>query len=190
MLEGACVRLEPLSLDHARDLFEAGADAAVWRYLSIPGFANIDATRAWIEDAMSQAAQGREVPFAIVEKRSGRAMGSTRYMDIRRAHRGLEIGWTWLSPAVQRSAVNTECKYLLLSHAFDTLGALRVQLKTDHRNLKSQQAIERIGGVREGVLRHHMICPDGTMRDSVYFSILRTEWGKVKTGLETMVHRS
>jgi RimJ/RimL family protein N-acetyltransferase len=135
------------------------------------------------------------VPFAIVEKSPpgaigrapGRAIGSTRYLDIRREHRGLEIGWTWLGRAWQRTAANTECKLLLLEHAFEALGALRVQLKTDARNLASQRAIERIGAVREGVLRAHMVVREGFVRDSVMYAVTAGEWPEVKGKLEGLL---
>jgi RimJ/RimL family protein N-acetyltransferase len=113
-----------------------------------------------------------------------RAIGSTRYLDIQTQNRGLEIGWSWLTPTVQRTGVNTECKYLLLRHAFEQLGMIRVQLKTDSRNLQSQRAIERLGAVKEGTLRNHMILPDGYYRHSVYYSIIESEWPTVKAGLE------
>lgn len=135
--------------------------------------------RGWIDAAWDRSGgerQRRELPFAILDRASGRAAGSTRYLEIRPEHRGLEIGWTWLGRAYRRTAVNTECKYLLLRHAFEVMGAVRVQLKTDARNLASQRAIERIGGVREGVLRRHMVLADGFVRDSVMFSVTDTEW--------------
>jgi RimJ/RimL family protein N-acetyltransferase len=129
------------------------------------------------------------VAFAIVSAASGAAVGSTRFLNIERPHRALEIGWTWIGPAWQRSAINTECKLLLLGHAFEQLGAHRVTLKTDARNLRSQRAIERVGGVREGVLRRHRVCWDGFVRDSVYYGIIDGEWPQVKSRLEAMSAR-
>ena len=129
------------------------------------------------------------VPFAIRNLATGKICGSTRYMAIAPQDRGLEIGWTWLDASARRTGINTECKYLLLQHAFETLGTIRVQLKTDSRNLRSQNAIERIGGIREGVLRNHMILPDGYYRDSVYFSIIESEWPGVKARLQKMMER-
>jgi RimJ/RimL family protein N-acetyltransferase len=120
---------------------------------------------------------------------SGRVAGATRYLNIVPQDRGLEIGGTWYGPEFQRTVVNTECKYLLLSHAFERLGCIRVQLKTDLRNERSQRAIERIGAVKEGVLRNHMILPDGRIRHSVFYSILDTEWPEVKNRLEGMLER-
>src|SRR5262245_56860812 len=179
-LSGLHVRLEPLTLARAGELCEAGNDDELWRYMPIATPRTLADTQAWIRAALEEAGRGSQVPFAIVHLASGRAVGSTRYMDIRREHRGLEVGWTWIARAHQRSAVNTECKLLLLGHAFDELGALRVQLKTDARNLRSQRAIERLGAVREGVLRQHIVCPDGHVRDSVMYSIVRAECPAVR----------
>jgi RimJ/RimL family protein N-acetyltransferase len=175
-LEGVHVRLEPLALQHAADLLAAGGDDETWRYMPIPALKSIEDARAMIREAEEETRAGREVAFAIVERSSGRAIGSTRFLDLQRPHRALEIGWTWIGPAWRRTAVNTECKELLLRHAFDDLGAHRVTLKTDARNVRSQRAIERIGGVREGVLRRHRVCWDGSVRDTVYYGILDTEW--------------
>lgn len=124
------------------------------------------------------------LPFAIIDRTRESAVGETRFLNILPQDRGLEIGSTWLAPAAQRTGINTECKYLLLSHAFEELGAIRVQLKTHHLNLRSQRAIERLGAVKEGTLRNHMIMPDGSYRHSVYYSIISAEWPRVKAGLE------
>lgn len=179
-LVGRHVRLEPLRADHAADLHEAARDPSIWTYLSRSAFPD---TEGWIADALAEVAAGRQVAFATIDLGDGRAVGSTRYMEIRAADRGIEIGSTWLGTAAQRTAINTECKYLLLEHAFERLGALRVQLKTDARNVRSQNAIARIGAVREGVLRSHMIVRDGYVRDSVYFSVVDSEWPDVKASL-------
>lgn len=144
--------------------------------MPIAGFSNLEEVHNWILKSQTSG----DVVFAIIVKDTGLAVGSTRFMDIRREHRGLEIGWTWLAPGVQRTRVNTEAKFLLLKHAFENLGALRVQLKTDARNTRSQRAIERIGGVMEGVLRRHMKVWDGHQRDTVYYSIVDTEWPAAK----------
>jgi RimJ/RimL family protein N-acetyltransferase len=186
VLEGEHVRLEPLAPIHAEDLLAVGGDDDTWRYMPIPALKTIDDARAMIRDADVAAREGREVPFAIVELASSRAVGSTRYLDVQRPHRALEIGWTWIGAAWRRTAVNTECKLLLLRHAFEDLGAHRVTLKTDARNLRSQRAIERIGGVREGVLRRHRVCWDGSVRDTVYYGILDSEWNGVRHRLETV----
>ena len=184
VLVGAHVRLEPLAPAHAADLFVAGSEPSIWSYLPRPALRSEDDARAWIEEARAALAAGEQVPFAIVDTHGGRAIGSTRYLDVRREHRGLEIGWTWIATAHQRSAVNTEAKRLLFTHAFDELGALRVQLKTDARNLRSQRAIERLGAVREGVLRSHVFAGDGVLRDTVMYSVLAGEWPAVRARLD------
>jgi RimJ/RimL family protein N-acetyltransferase len=183
-LMGRVVRLEPLSEAHVPDLTIAGADESIWRYMVYGGVGGKAQMREWVREILSRQARGTDLPFAVIHLGSGRAIGSTRYLDIQPQHRGLEIGGTWYGVAYQRSAVNTECKYLLLRHAFEVLGCLRVQLKTDLRNERSQRAIERIGAVREGVLRNHMILPDGHVRSSVYYSLLNLEWPAVKAKLE------
>jgi RimJ/RimL family protein N-acetyltransferase len=188
-LEGMGVRLEPLELRHAEDLLEAGRDASVWRFRPGEPFETLDDVRRWIDAANAAVREGREVAFAIVRLPEGAAVGSTRCLDLRRADRALEIGSTWLGPAAQRSGVNTECKLLLLRHAFEDLGAVRVQLKTDGRNARSQQAIARLGAVREGVLRRHMTLADGFVRDTVMFSITDAEWPAVKERLEARLRR-
>ncbi len=186
-LEGRHAVIEPLELRHASALFEAGSDSAVWRYLPRGPFRSVADVTGWIQEALSDEATGAQIPFAIIDAESGKAAGSTRYLEIRPEHWGLEIGWTWLGPAFQRTGINTECKYLLLSHAFDELDAMRVQLKTDERNVQSQRAIERIGAVREGTLRAHMLMWNGYVRDSVYFSITRSEWPSVKDRLRVLM---
>ena len=145
--------------------------------------------RNWVIDVLSREKKGTDLAFVAIHLASGRVAGATRYLNIMPNDRGLEIGGTWYGPKFQRTAVNTECKYLLLSHAFETLGCIRVQLKTDSRNERSQKAIERIGAVKEGILRNHMILPDGHYRHSVYYSVLDTEWPDVKRRLEEMMER-
>ncbi|GHO64527.1 N-acetyltransferase [Ktedonobacter sp. SOSP1-52] len=188
-LEGKVARLEPLQLKHATDLYAAGQEARIWRYMSTNPGVSLAAMAQWIETAQQAQVAGHELPFAIVSRETDKAVGSTRYLNIIPKDRGLEIGWTWLTPGVQRTGINTECKYLLLRHAFETLGAIRVQLKTDSRNEQSQRAIERIGGVKEGILRNHVIMPDGYLRHSVYYSVIDSEWPSVKTRLEQMMQR-
>lgn len=188
-LEGSGVRLEPLAPHHAKGLLAAGRDPEVWRFRPGEPFAVLDDVLRWIDAATTAVREGHEVVFAIVRLPDGEVVGSTRYLDVRRADRALEIGATWLAPAAQRTAVNTECKYLLLRHAFEELGAVRVQLETDRRNERSQAAIERIGAVREGVLRQHMILGDGFVRDSVMYSITDREWPAVEKRLEGLMGR-
>lgn len=182
-LVGRVVRLEPLRPGHAPDLTVAGRDPAIWRYLPYGSPSSEAEMLAYIEAALDLEEQGLHYPFTVIHQPTGRAVGSTRYLAIAHRDRGLEIGGTWYAPEVQRTAVNTEAKYLLLRHAFGVLGCVRVQLKTDARNERSQRAIERIGGVREGVLRQHMILPDGFVRDSVLYSIIDREWPAVRERL-------
>jgi RimJ/RimL family protein N-acetyltransferase len=183
-LAGQVVRLEPLSEAHVPDLAAVGLDENIWRHML---YGNIDAEekmRAFVLDLLGRQARGTDLPFAVIYLASGRAIGCTRYLEIRPQHRGLEIGGTWYGAAYQRTAVNTECKYLLLRHAFEALGCIRVQFKTDVLNARSERAIARIGAVREGIFRNHLIKPDGTVRDSVYYSVIDAEWPAAKARLE------
>ena len=180
-LTGKHVRLEPMTEAHIPALTEIGAGRDFWHFMLYGDMKTEADMRNWVRDILSRV---NDVPFVAVHLESGRVAGATRYLNIMPRDRGLEIGGTWYGLDFQRTAVNTECKYLLLRHAFETLGAIRVQLKTDSRNVRSQKAIERIGGVKEGVLRNHMILPDGTIRHSVFYSILDSEWEGVKGRLE------
>ncbi len=186
-LIGKHVRLEPLGLEHVAGIYEAGKDEDIWRHTRWAGMDSEEDALRYIQGALKLRDEVGDVPFAIVDLASGAVAGSTRYLDVRPEHGGLEIGWTWVAPRFQRTAINTECKYLLLGYAFETLGMERVQLKTDILNEKSQRAIERIGGVREGVLRKHQRRRDGTLRDTVMYSIVREEWPGVKARLEGML---
>ena len=188
-LSGSHVRLEPLSMAHLADLTYSGRDPSLWQYMRY-GLVNSEAKmRDFIAYLLDHQAKGSDLPFATIHLRTGKAVGMTRFMDIQPENRALEIGGTWVSPAYQRTAVNTEAKFLMLRHAFEVMGIQRVQIKTDLRNLRSQRAIERLGAVREGVLRDHMILPDGTVRSSVYYSILAPEWPAVKQRLQDMLAR-
>jgi N-acetyltransferase len=184
VLQGRWVRLEPLAEAHVPQLAIAGRDDVIWKFMRYGHITTEPGMRAWVLELLEAQAQGTDLPFAVIHLASGAAIGSTRYLEIRRLHRALEIGGTWYALAFQRTAVNTECKYLLLRHAFEDLGCLRVQFKTDLRNERSQRALERIGAVKEGVLRNHMILPDGTIRHSVYYSMIDSEWPAIKTHLE------
>ncbi len=184
VLTGRYVRLEPLSETHVPDLTVAGQDEGIWRYMLYGMPTSEEGMRAWVQDILSRQAQGTDLPFAVILLANGRAIGGTRFMDIRPQHRGVEIGGTWYAVDYQRTAVNTECKYLLLCHAFEIWQCQRVQFKADARNERSQRALERIGATREGVFRNHMILGDGTIRHSVYYSIIDSEWPAVKRGLE------
>jgi RimJ/RimL family protein N-acetyltransferase len=180
-LTGRYVRLEPMEERHRDDLLAAAAqDPATFRYLFIDLSAGESAWPRYLADALKP----EYVSWATVDAASGRAVGSTRFLDIAPEHGRLEIGWTWIAPSHQRTAANTEAKLLQLTYAFDQLGANRVALKTDLRNERSQAAIARIGAVREGVLREQFRMPDGYMRSSVYFSILAAEWPAVKANLQ------
>lgn len=183
-LEGQFVRLEPLDLQHERGLTAVGLDEDIWRHMPYGEVKAPEDMHRWVSSVLTLAESAGDVPFAVVHRASGRIAGATRYMDIRPAHRGLEIGGTWYGAEFRRTAVNTECKYLMLRHAFEAMGCIRVQFKTDLRNERSQRALERIGAVREGILRNHMILPDGTIRHSVYFSVLDSEWPPLKDRLE------
>jgi RimJ/RimL family protein N-acetyltransferase len=188
-LQGNLVRLEPLAEAHASDLYDAGRDPSVWTYKPVAAPGSVTEMAELVARTVREQHAGRCLPFAVVELQSGRAVGETRYHDFAHADRGLEIGWTWLAPRVQRTGVNTECEFLLLRHAFEQLGAVRVQFRTHHLNADSQRALQRLGAVREGVLRRHMLMPDGSYRDSVYFSILATEWPTVRTRVEALMQR-
>jgi RimJ/RimL family protein N-acetyltransferase len=190
VLTGKIVRLEPLGEQHVPDLAAVGCDPGIWQYMLYGDVETEADMRAWVREILSRATDGAELPFAVVYLESGRAIGATRFLEIRPQHRGVEIGGTWYAPAYQQTPVNTECKYLLLAHAFEVWRCIRVQLKTDARNQRSQRAIERIGALREGVLRNHLILPDGTVRHSVYYSILDSEWPLVKIGLEQKLRDS
>lgn len=179
VLAGSHVRLEPLDHAHVADLVEAGQDPVVWRWLPARPRSAEDVT-ALVEAA--RADSGR-VAFAVVV--DGRAVGSTSFLDVDVELGGIEIGWTWYAPSVWRTAVNPECKLLLLGHAFDDLGAERVTLKTDALNTRSRSAIARLGASYDGTLRHHRRRPDGTVRDTAFFSVLAAEWPGVRDGLVT-----
>lgn len=188
-LQGKHVRLEPMIEAHIPGLTEIGAGQTFWDFMLYGNINTETDMQNWVRDILSRAEKGTDLPFVAIHLASGRVAGATRYLNIMPKDRGLEIGGTWYGTEFQRSPVNTECKYLLLKHAFETLGCIRVQLKTDLRNERSQKAIERIGAKKEGILRNHMIFPDGRYRHSVFFSILDTEWFEVKQKLEEMMAR-
>lgn len=183
VLEGRQVRLEPLREDHLAGLAEMGLDEELWRWIPTP-VRTTEEMAAYIATALREQAQGVSLPFALVERRTGRPIGSTRYGNIDRTHRRVEIGWTWVAREWQRTAINTEAKYLLLTHAFERLGCIRVELKTDSLNERSRAAILRIGAREEGTFRNHMITASGRIRHTVYFSMVDSEWPGVKARLE------
>jgi len=189
ILQGKHVRLEPMTEAHIPALAKIGINQPFWDFMVYGNINSEEDMRGWVLDILSRAENGTDLPFVAIHLAAGRVAGATRYLNIMPKDRGLEIGGTWYGLEFQRTPVNTECKYLLLKHAFETLGCIRVQLKTDLRNERSQKAIERIGAVKEGVLRNHMILPDGRYRHSVFYSILDTEWDGVKKMLEEMMER-
>jgi RimJ/RimL family protein N-acetyltransferase len=184
ILEGRYVRLEPLSAEHNEALAEIGLDEDLWKWIPTP-VRTLEEMSAYVQTALGEQANGSALPFALIERASGGTIGSTRYGNIERAHYRLEIGWTWVARQWQRSAINTEAKYLLLRHAFETLKCIRVELKTDSLNDRSRTAILRIGAREEGTFRNHMITASGRIRHTVYFSILDSEWPDVKARLES-----
>ena len=189
VLEGQHVRLEPLTRTHLRGLCEVGLDEELWRWIPIP-VQTPEQMAEYVEIALKDQASGMALPFAQIEKATGRVIGSTRYANIERSHHRLEIGWTWIAEPWQRTAVNTESKYLLLRHAFEALGCMRVELKTDSLNVKSRAAILRIGAREEGTFRNHMITSSGRIRHTVYFSIVDAQWPEVRSRLERKLGQS
>jgi N-acetyltransferase len=188
-LTGRRVRLEPLDARHLDDLAGVGLDPAIWTW-TIARPADRDVLRTWLEAALANAAAGTEVPFATIDLASGRAIGSTRFLSIVPEHRRLEIGWTWLGRAFQRSGANREAKLLQLTHAFEILRANRVEFKTDSRNAASRAALLGIGATFEGVFRNHIIMPSGPLRHSAYYSVVVEDWPAVKTNLERLLDRA
>jgi RimJ/RimL family protein N-acetyltransferase len=187
-LIGEKVKLIPLNSNHANDLVNAASDGELWKLkvTSIPSRNNVD---DYINFALSEQKANRSLPFVVIEKTTNTIIGSTRYCNATQEHRRLEIGYTWYAKSHQKTGVNTECKYLLLKHAFETLNAIAVEFRTNWFNLPSRKAIERIGAKQDGILRNHRINPDGGLRDSVVFSITNQEWGSVKQSLENNLNK-
>jgi RimJ/RimL family protein N-acetyltransferase len=183
-LEGRLVVVEPLGPEHEDALWEASRDPAVWRWLPIDQPADPAAFHLWIEDALARRDAGLDVPFAVVARASGRAIGSTRYLTLRPEHRGLEIGWTWNASGAWGSGANAEAKLLLLRHAFEDLGCMRVEFKTDALNERSRAALEALPARFEGIFVKHMLVRDGALRDSAYYAITDDEWPAVRENLE------
>jgi len=183
ILQGVHVRLEPLTLEHTAGLAAVGLDADLWKWIPVP-VRTLREMRAYVQTALKEQADGFALPFALIEKSSGRTVGCTRCANIERTHHRLEIGWTWVARQWQRTAINTETKYLLLRHAFETIKCIRVELKTDSLNDRSRAAILRIGAHEEGTFRNHMITASGRIRHTVYFSIIDSEWPRLKAELE------
>ena len=183
ILEGTRVRLEPLRRDHLADLKLVAFDTPLWQW-TIMGPQDEAGLERWLETALANAEAGAERPFATIDLASGRAVGSSRYMSIAPEHRRLEIGWTWIGSAFQRTGANREAKLLQLTHAFETLGANRVEFKTHTRNERSRNALAGIGATFEGIFRRHVIMPDGSLRDTAWFSVIADEWPTVKARLQ------
>jgi RimJ/RimL family protein N-acetyltransferase len=189
VLEGRYARLEPLSLDHLDGLSAAGLEPELWRWT--PHIVRSrDEMRSYIQDALGEREKGTMVPFAVIEKKSGKAAGSTRFANISKTDRHAEIGWTWLGKPWQRTGLNTEAKLLLLTYAFETWGCIRVEFKTDALNEPVRAALLRIGAKEEGVFRKHRLTYSGRVRDTVWYSILDSEWPAVKADLEAKLRRS
>lgn len=183
VLEGKSVKLAPLKLEHLNELFEAARDESLWRWTTNYIKSREDMLR-YVETALGEAERRVSLPFVTIEKSGGKIVGSTRFGNIEAKHLKCEIGWTWINPNWQRTRVNTEAKFLMLRHAFETWNAARVEFKTDALNEKSRRAIRRLGAKEEGVLRRHLITDRGRFRDTVYFSIIDSEWRTVKADLE------
>src|SRR5579871_3713690 len=187
-LTGKHVRLEPLSRDHHAGLTAVSLDESIWRWIPYQ-IKTPEDMRKYIDKVLEEQARGISLPFATCEAGSGRVIGCTRFMNIDVPNKHVEIGGTWIGVAWQRSAVNTEAKYLMMKHAFETWKCIRVELKTDSLNERSRAAILRIGAKQEGIFRNHMICHDGRIRHSVYFSVTREEWPDVEAGLKSKMNR-
>ena len=183
VLEGEIVRLEPLAQRHEEGLFEAARDERIWRWLQYGISQGREEFGRWIDDAISRSEAGVEGAFATVDAKTREPVGSTRFLALRPEHRGLEIGWTWLAPSRWGTGANVEAKLLMLGHAFGTLGCMRVELKTDRRNERSRRAMEALPAEFEGIFRKHMLLPDGSVRDSAYYSITDDDWPDVKANL-------
>ena len=190
-LAGNLVRLEPLTLDHLPALTEAATGPEIWKWTSIwppADRAGHEAfMRTWVDTALTMRDRGEAIPWATIDARTGRCIGSTRFLNIRRDHRCAEIGWTWIHPSAQRTGINTEAKLLQLRYAFDELGAIRVEWRTDERNKKSWAAIARLGATHEGILRDYIIRGDGTLRSTACFAMIREEWPAARDRLEGML---
>ena len=182
VLAGKYVRLEPMRVDHLPALSKVGLDEEIWRWTAsmVKDVADIE---RYVRTALADQNLGTALPFVTIETATSTVVGSTRFGNIDAFNRKAEIGWTWINPKWQRTAINTEAKLLMLTHAFETWKCIRVELKTDANNHQSRAAIARIGGVEEGTLRNHMIVESGRYRDSVYFSIIESEWASVKEAL-------
>jgi RimJ/RimL family protein N-acetyltransferase len=176
--------VEPLGPEHEDDLWEAAQDPEVWRWLPWHAAADRESFHRWLAEALADRDAGEQVPFVVVDRRTGKAIGSTRFLTLRPEHRGLEIGWTWNASGAWGSGANAEAKLLLLRHAFETLGCMRVEFKTDALNARSRAALEALPARFEGIFAKHMLVRDGAVRDSAYYAITDDEWPAVRANLE------
>jgi RimJ/RimL family protein N-acetyltransferase len=182
-LEGQIVVLEPLAAGHEDGLFAAAQHPEIWTWLAPVGESR-EYFSAWFAASLAESEAGREGVFVTIDRESGKPIGSTRYLNLREAHRGLEIGWTWLDPSMWRTGANVEAKLLMFEHAFGTLGCMRVELKTDARNERSRAAMEALPAQFEGIARKHMLMPGVGVRDSAYYSVINDDWPEVRANLE------
>lgn len=187
-LEGRFIRLEPIDTRHTAGLWAVSDDAEIYRFKPY-ALRSEDDLRGFIAKAERARARGDGMTFVTIDRASGLPVGSSSYLAADQANRRLEIGATWVTPRRQRSVINSEAKLLMLAHAFEALGCLRVEFKTDRLNERSRRALERIGAVEEGIFRNHMVMPDGRLRDSVYFSIIASEWPAIRQRLQGFVER-
>ena len=187
-LDGRLVRVEPLRAEHEGALYEAAGDPAVWTWMPVNPMASREAFGGWLHGALGRARDGLEAAFCVSD-RAGRPIGSTRYLALRPEPRGLEIGWTWMAPAAWNTGANAETKMLLMRHAFERLGCMRVEFKTDARNERSRRALEALGCRFDGIFRKHMVVQDGDIRDSAWYSVIDTDWPDVRDRLRSRVER-
>lgn len=189
-LSGQYVRLVPLEYDHVSELTKIGSSPEIWKFMRYGYIDTEEKMWEWVDALLKLQAAGSDLPFTVIHLPTGKIAGATRFLNISQSNRSVEIGGTWYGLEFQRTVVNTEAKYLLFTYAFEKLDCVRVQFKTDLRNERSQRAIERLGAVREGVFRNHMILPDGSIRSSVIYSVLADEWPAVKNRLEGLINPS
>jgi N-acetyltransferase len=187
-LEGRIIVLEPLTQEHERELYAAAQDPQIWRWMSYNAVESAETFQGWFGDALRATKAGDEAVFVVRSKQSGELIGSTRYMTLRPEHHGLEIGWSWLVPSAWGSGANAEAKFLLLEHAFDRLGCIRVEFKTDARNERARLALEAIPARFEGIFRSHMLVRGGERRNSAFYSVTDDDWPVVRTLLERRIN--
>ena len=186
-LTGEFVRIVPMQKNHIQELYEIGKDDAIWTHYPDTVVESFNDMESIVENALYNKKIGTEFPFVVLLRENDKVIGSTRFLEISKNNKRLEIGWTWLTPTAWGTKINAECKYLLLKYCFETLKCIRVQLKTDELNIRSQKAIEKIGGQKEGILRNHMIRKDGTYRNSVLYSIIESDWNKAENKLLLLI---